>query len=672
MKLPSMKMQRHGRRAGRTVPPRAGLAAIAPLVLGGCGLFSEDATGIPPVQFPETATQVEYEVQLEGAPNDDVGDILEETIDLYRRQEDGAPSMAILERRGEQDVETIRRVLRSFGYYEPEIEIVVEARAPEAPGAETAEPAEEEPEEMGGVFASIFGEPEPEEVDESAEDGLPDQRAVARVMIDPGPAFTLAEHEFRLPERVDGPPVNLPAPRELDSPVGRRASAGEILEAESQVLNLLINSGRPWAQVAGRRAVADLEADTLSVESFVEPGPYAEYGEVVVEGAEDVETSHILTYQPFEAGRPVDRRQLRDYQSALMATGLYDAVTVDLPATPPPEGRGPATPVRVLIEEGPKRTVTAGARYNTGSGPEVQAGFMHRNLFGEGERLEFQASAGLEEQIARLDARKPQFLRSGQDLTGFTELRHIEDDAYDETGASVGAGVERQLNRYVTVGAGGLLEYSEITDSEGDETVFLYGAPSFLRYDDTDDLLNPTEGLRAWLYGTPYYAQRDRGDSQFFRAEGLASTYLAFDEERRYVLAGRARLGSIFSGEFDDIPATKRFYSGGGGSVRGYRERFIGPLDADDDPTGGRSVAEAGVEFRARVYGDIGAVTFLEAGLVSEELYPSFSEEPLYAAGVGLRYYSPVGPIRVDVAVPLNSRDVDDPFAVYFSIGQAY
>ncbi len=667
-----MKMQRHGRRAGRAVLPRAGLLLLSPLALAGCGLFSGDSTGLPPVHFPETATQVEYEVELVGAPNEEVGDILEETIDLYRRQEDGAPSMAILERRGEQDVEMIRKVLRSYGYYEPDIEIEVVDLGTEPAGAETAEPVRKKPAESGGFFASIFGEPDPDDVDQSADDGIPDQRALARVKIEPGPAFTLARHEFTLPERVDGPPLDLPPPAELGSPVGGQATAGAILDAEGQVLTRLINSGRPWAEVTGRRAVADLEADTLSVESYVEPGPYAEYGEVVVEGAEDVETSHILTYQPFEQGRPVDRRELRDYQSALMATGLYDAVTVDVPRNAPPEGRGPATPVRVLIEEGPRRTVTAGARYSTGSGPEVQAGFTHRNLFGAGERIEFAGSAGVEEQIARIDARKPQFLRPGQDLTGFTELRHIEDDAYDETGATLGAGLERQLDRYFTVGAGGLVEYSQITDSKGEEEVLLYGVPSFLRYDDTDDLLNPTEGLRFWLYGTPYYAQRDRGDSQFLRAEGLASTYIALDEERRYILAGRGRIGSIFSGEFDDIPATKRFYSGGGGSVRGYQERFIGPLDGDNDPTGGRSVAELGVEFRARIWGNIGAVTFLEAGLVSEELYPSFDQEPLYAGGVGLRYYSPVGPIRVDVAVPLNPRDVDDPFALYFSIGQAY
>ncbi len=106
--------------------------------------------------------------------------------------------------------------------------------------------------------------------------------------------------------------------------------------------------------------------------------------------------------------------------------------------------------------------------------------------------------------------------------------------------------------------------------------------------------------------------------------------------------------------------------------MRGYQERFIGPLDANRDPTGGLSVIETGAELRARIYGDFGAAVFVEAASVSEEVVPIFSDGFQYAAGAGLRYYSPTGPIRVDVGVPLNARRVDDAFQIYFSIGQAF
>ena len=120
------------------------------------------------------------------------------------------------------------------------------------------------------------------------------------------------------------------------------------------------------------------------------------------------------------------------------------------------------------------------------------------------------------------------------------------------------------------------------------------------------------------------------------------------------------------------MPASRRLFSGGGGSVRGYAERFIGPIDENGDPLGGLSVVELGAELRAQAFGDIGFALFVEGGSVSEEPAPVFDEGFQIAAGVGLRYFSPVGPIRVDVGVPVNGREEDDAFQIYLSIGQAF
>jgi translocation and assembly module TamA len=152
-----------------------------------------------------------------------------------------------------------------------------------------------------------------------------------------------------------------------------------------------------------------------------------------------------------------------------------------------------------------------------------------------------------------------------------------------------------------------------------------------------------------------------------------ASTYYAPLDSKRLIIAARGKIGGMVGDSRADIPAPKRFYSGGGGSVRGYQYQLVGPLDADNDPQGGRSVIEMGVEARIRVTEDFGLVPFLEGGNVFDSMAPDFSESFRWGAGIGARYYTAIGPIRFDIAVPLNKRKgVDDDFQFYISIGQAF
>ena len=212
-----------------------------------------------------------------------------------------------------------------------------------------------------------------------------------------------------------------------------------------------------------------------------------------------------------------------------------------------------------------------------------------------------------------------------------------------------------------------------LTDDEGEEeTSYLFGLPVFALYDDSDDLLDPTGGVRARIGATPFTGLFDNRETAFLVLDGTASTYWSLDDDSRVVLAVRGRLGSILGVERDRIPPQRRLYAGGGGSVRGYENRFIGPLDDSDDPEGGRSVIEAGIEMRMKVSENIGVVPFLDAGSVATEPFPDFGDGVQLAAGLGFRYFTPVGPLRLDVAVPLNPRDADDSFQFYISIGQAF
>ena len=207
---------------------------------------------------------------------------------------------------------------------------------------------------------------------------------------------------------------------------------------------------------------------------------------------------------------------------------------------------------------------------------------------------------------------------------------------------------------------------------EGEAESYLVGFPFIARYDGSNDLLNPTEGGRFNASVTPFLGVFDSSFAGFLTIDTSGSAYYDITGTGDYVLAGRGRFGTILTDDLGTVPDTRRLYSGGGGSVRGFQQRFIGPLDAAGEPTGGLSAVELGGEIRATLFDPVGGVIFVEAGSVSESQFPDFEEGVQFAVGTGLRFFSPAGPIRVDVAFPINRRDVDDRFQLFFSIGQAF
>ncbi len=607
------------------------IALLGAACLGACA--GEDDLDRLEFEPPETA--VEYEVTLVGLPSEEMVAVAEDTLAVYRNQADGAQSVAFLRRRAEGDVNILQRLLRSRGYYDGTVDVTVRDLPPE----EAADP-----------------------------DDL--TQAEVTLTVDSGAAFTLRRHHFVMTGDAPGlPQLDAVA---LGSPVGQTAAAEPIVKAEATALDTVQKAGFPYAERGNRRAVADLETQTLEIDTEIAPGPAAVFGPITFEGLVDVRERYLRTYIDWEEGTPFDLSTLRDYQLALLGTDLFATLRVSPPEDAPP-GTGPvALPITVQATERPFRTVSAGARFNTDEGPSIRGGYEHRNLFGENETLTIAAEVGLEVQTFGLGYREPQYMRPGQDLVASLTVEREEDDAFDDLTVTGTLGLERRLTPNWIVGAGVLGEASLITDEGEDTEALLAGIPLFAEYDGSDDPLNPTTGVRARLDAVPYAGLFDDEPTAFLSIDGQGSAYYDITGEKAYVLAARTRFASIIAGDVSDVPATRRLYSGGGGSVRGFAQRFVGPLDASDDPIGGLSALEAGLELRARLYGDIGGVVFAEAGSVSVESFPDFNDGVQTAAGVGLRYYSPAGPIRIDVAFPLNARDADDAFQLYFSIGQAF
>jgi len=135
---------------------------------------------------------------------------------------------------------------------------------------------------------------------------------------------------------------------------------------------------------------------------------------------------------------------------------------------------------------------------------------------------------------------------------------------------------------------------------------------------------------------------------------------------------GRAAAGSLTGENVRNIPASLRFYSGGGGSVRGYKYQSLGPHDRNGDPLGGLSFTDVSLEARFRITESFGIVPFVDGGMVYETTMPDWGRDLSWGVGLGFRYYTLIGPIRLDIATPLQDRDNNKAFQIYLSIGQAF
>jgi translocation and assembly module TamA len=267
--------------------------------------------------------------------------------------------------------------------------------------------------------------------------------------------------------------------------------------------------------------------------------------------------------------------------------------------------------------------------------------------------------------------RKPGFLRPDQSLLAGLRLAEDHPDAYTSRNVTGELGIERSLSKNLTAGLGLAIRFSEIDQFGDTERFGLLSLPGHLDWDTSNDLLNPIRGGRLHMELAPYWDFTGEGLG-FVKAYASYSRYIPVTADGDIVLAGRIGSGSIWGESGNEIPADLRFYAGGGGSIRGYAYQSVGPLK-QGEPEGGRSLFEISGELRFKITDTLGFVAFLDGGSTFSEATPDLGEDIKWGAVLGLRYYTKLGPLRLDIAAPLDRREgIDDAFQVYFSIGQAF
>lgn len=612
-------------------------ATLAPVPLG--AVRAQEPPEIAPPDIAPAESRLPYEVEITGVEDSTLRDLLRDSSTLVSLKDDPPPSLLGLERRADGDRERLQIALRSAGYYDATLDIRIDAER---------------------------------------------QPAQVTVAVRPGPEYRFRTVTIRTENGVPlpGPPITAD---ELGLKAGERARAPLVVDAQSGLLRRLGERGYPFAKVAERRVVVDHADHGMDVTFTVDPGPLVEFGETRIEGLKDVDEALIRGRLPWKEGQVYDPALLERARVQIAQLDVFDMVRVRLADQPGPGG---VTPVTITLTERLPRFIGASTFYSSTDGLGGSAYWGHRNLFGGAERLRLGVEVGriggdtggpsnrdsLELPDLRFSAsfRKPDFLAVRQSLLLNFEVVSDQPPAYDRVATELNASLERQVTDQLKISYGVTGQRGRVRTNLRDYQTTLIGVPLGAAWDGSNNLLNPTKGYRASLQVTPWFPIGGDTDTQFTSVQVNGSAYHDLSGDGWYVAAGRIGVGSTLGGTLDQIPPDRRFYAGGGGSVRGFGFQKAGPRDVYGDPTGGRSLFEAGLELRIKVTETIGVVPFVDAGTVYDSAFPDFKQPLRVGAGIGARYYTDFGPLRVDVGFPLNPESGDARWQLYLSLGQAF
>ncbi len=583
---------------------------------------------------------VRYRVTVNFLPSEDLADLDQDafrdrfqSLSTLERLSDEDANLAQVNRRARDDADLLDTMLRVYGYYDGEVRNSV---------------------------ARVAGE----------------ERVALNFEVTTGPVYRLSAIDLA---GLDAVGVDMAAARTVFAmQVGDPANSDKIVAGRLAVLTRLLETGFPFAQTGEPDLLIDHEARSGALTVPVTPGGQYRFGGIIANDQGLFGSRHLQRIARFEPGDIFQASEMDDLRRAILATGLVSTATLTPVAATDPVGNEPGT-VDVTVETvaAPLRTIAGAVGYGTGEGYRAEVSWEHRNFFPPEGLVRARAVGGTQEQLINLVYRRNNFMKRDRVLTAQVLASNINRDAFEARTFLVAASLERQTNlifqKKWTWSLGAELVLSDERDSRARivggarRTFFIAALPTALTYDGTDSLLDPTKGFRLGGRVSPEYSLQS-GSKGYVRIQIDGSYYQPISD--KIVLAGRARLGSTLGADRFDIAPSRRFYAGGGGSVRGYGFQRIGPRDGNDDPIGGNGLAEFSLEARVR-FGNFGVVPFFDAGNVYAGSTPDFSGMR-YGAGIGVRYYSSFGPLRLDVGTPLNPQPGDSRIGIYISLGQAF
>ena len=567
---------------------------------------------------------LEYAVEFEGLPSDaGLASAIKEISNLKTLIGKRPPSLTALRRRTNDDAKRIKSFLKSKGYYAAVVSTKLETDA---------------------------------------------KPVRVTVVVTSGQLYRISAVEFKnAPGSGPAEPISVSLKYlgiELENPGEAKAIAG----AKTKLERVLEDKSYAFAKVKKQRVTVNHDKPAVFIYLTIDTGPSVVFGDTAIAGNLSVDREFISRRIAWTKGAPFSNRQIDATRQKLSESGLFSGIAI---TRADKAGADDAVDMKIAVVERKKQTIGGGVRYSTDEGPGGKAFWTHRNLFGAGERLSVTGEASFDSKAASVDLAKPDIFSLRN--TGVMTFRVAEEapDGFESTEMEISGRLEREFGENYRGSFGAAVERSVVEDAGTEEIFTLLSLPMSLRRDTSNDLLNPTKGGRTTLSVTPFLDQLG-ADRSFTVVRLHDATYLPLGSDERYSIAVWGRITSLFGETTSGVPANKRIYGGGPGSVRAFALNRLGPVDSAGDPIGGRSSTEAGIEARIRVYGDFAVVPFIEAGAVYDETVPRLGEDIQWGAGLGIRYHTAIGPVRLDVAFPFDRRRDDDAFQLLISLGQAF
>lgn len=571
------------------------------------------------------AAVISYEVDFQGIDDPETIELLKSTSSTVELKETPPATLAGLRRRGEADIPKMIKALHNLAYYNARVEVEVDV--------------EKNP-------------------------------PVIEFKIETGPAYPLESFTI-VPANPNNPgtfsydEIDL---KEIGIVLHRLAIPNDILEAEELLILKMERLGYPLAKIVNREVIADQANHTIHVILHVESGPLCYFGKVTFTGHERVSPEYCGNKIAWLHGEIYDPDKIERTQNALEATGLFSSISIIHTENVSEEG---LIPIEVQLMEGKQRSIGAGVSYSTDNGFGLLAEWEHRNVRGSGEKISLKTLIAQRLQEGTVAYVIPDFCMTRQELIWLAEFQRQTTKGYHASSYSLSAIIERQVNDCLKLSYGAMFKRLRDTHSDNNASFNLIKTPFQLRWSNTDNILDPSQGHSLNLKVVPSL-QILKPQFAYCINTLTAAIYFPFCNDKRYVIAARATLGSIFGEKRHTIPPSERFYAGNEHLLRGYHYMTVSPLKGRE-PIGGRSMMIYTLEARVRATESVGYVIFYDIGNVYDNYLPQFTKQMLQSIGFGLRYNTPVGPLRLDFAVPLHRRKrIDENFQVYLSIGQAF
>lgn len=566
------------------------------------------------------ATEIPYTVLFEGSIDSTVLRSIKNISDLYFLRKTPPKSLQALQLRINRDIPRITQALHAFGFFEGEVQISTINKQNQVT-----------------IIATII----------------------------PGPQYTIGSFNISVPDSTDQP---LFSGEDLGIYEGAPALSSDLSDVEIKALEQLATKGFPLAQIEGFDILVDGATKQAHPTLVMCLGPPANFGNVTIMGNQTVKTEYIQNFIQWETGAPYNNSQIEKTKSCLMATRLFTDVCITHTNK---IKKDESLDINIEVCEAKHKNINLGLNYLSNMGWGLSLGWENKNLSGIGNQLSLQTDVGQHTYSGALTFIAPNLYQENQEYLAQIRAYRETLPPYDVFAQQCLGRIENQWNPCLFTSAGIKAEVLNVENSANNGTFHLLSFPLYLRISYLDSDLNPTTGFSVNYWAVPTLDLKLLQDTYLSQILSLM-TYLPL-KQRQWILAQRISMGTLLSTNLAAVPPIHRFFGGAENNLRGYWYMTVSPTNDQGQLVGGQSFFYYSFESRIKFLDCFGLVPFVDAGCVSGSIVPSITDPFLFSVGIGFRFYSFMGPFKVDFAVPLNKRPQwDANWWVYVSLGETF